>query len=253
MREAERMAAALPECWAHRVASCGGVVHEEDGLAVCLTGVPDDPFNPTLVRRLPSDPDAALEAAEAHYASTELSFGIDLEASLHRDVRAAVKQRGLRNVETRPGMALVPNDLRPPPAPVGIAFEAVDDASTLATVAETDAASFGGDVAAMRAFLPAAMLDDPAQRVFVARIDGQVVGTGESAFADGVLGIFGIATLPAFRRRGIGSALTAALILDRADEADLAVLQSSTLGLGAYGRLGFRSMSTWEVWVMPRP
>jgi ribosomal protein S18 acetylase RimI-like enzyme len=251
MGEVERMAAALPSCWASRVATCGGVVHEEDGLAVCLTGVPDDPFNPTLVRRLPSDPDAALEAAAAHYPTPGVSFGIDLEASLHGDVRAAARRRGLRNVASRPGMALVIDDLRRPAAPEGITIEAVTDASTLAKVAAADAVSFGGDAAVMRAFLPPVILGDRAQRVFAATADGAVVGTGESILADGVLGIFGIGTLPTYRRRGIGAALTATLIDDRAAEADLAVLQSSELGFGTYGRLGFRPMSTWEVWVTP--
>jgi ribosomal protein S18 acetylase RimI-like enzyme len=251
MGEVERMAAALPSCWACRVATCGGVVHDEDGLTVCLTGVPDDPCNPTLVRHLPSDPDAALEAAAAHYAPTGLSFGIDLEASLHREVRAAAKRRGLRNVESRPGMALAPDDLRRPAAPAGVTIEAVEDAITLAKVVETDAASFGSDAAVMRAFLPVSMLDDPAQRVFVAKADDQIVGTGESILADGVLALFGIATLPTHRRRGIGAALTTGLIDDRAGAADLVVLQSSEPGFGTYRSLGFHPMSTWEVWVTP--
>ena len=59
-----------------------------DGLVVCLTGVPLAPFNATLVERLPDDPDAAIDRAEAHYAGTGLTLGIDLEPSLHGPVRA---------------------------------------------------------------------------------------------------------------------------------------------------------------------
>ena len=55
--EMERVAAFIPRAWAHRVASCGGSVHESDGLVVCLTGVPLPPFNPTLVAHPPADPD----------------------------------------------------------------------------------------------------------------------------------------------------------------------------------------------------
>jgi ribosomal protein S18 acetylase RimI-like enzyme len=100
-----------------------------------------------------------------------------------------------------------------------------------------------------RRFLPDAVLEDPAQRVYAARIGGRLVGAGESTTVDHVIGVFGIATLPAFRRRGIGAALSAYLLEDRAGDADLAFLDASELGLGVYRRLGFEITSTWEVWV----
>ncbi len=226
-------------------------MHEVDGLVVCLTGVPDDPFNPTLVEHVPADPAAALVAAAERYRPTGLSLGVDLEPGMHPAVRLAAESAGLRMVETRPGMALPVAELRPSAAPPGVEIRRVDDATLLAAAAEADAASFDAEIALTRAFLPDALLHDAAQRVFVAIADGAVVGAGESALADGVLGVFGIATIPSFRRRGIAAALTSGLIADRADEADLAVLQSSRLGYGVYERLGFRTMSTWEVWVEP--
>jgi ribosomal protein S18 acetylase RimI-like enzyme len=245
------MAAALPIFWRARAASCGGVAHEVDGLVVCLTGVPDDPFNPTLVEHPPADPIAALAAAAARYRSTGLSLGVDLEPRMHPAVRQAAERAGLRMVESRPGMALRVSALRPAPAPPGVEICRVEDAKLLAAAAEADAAAFGAEVALTRAFLPDALLQDAAQRVFVAIVGGAVVGAGESGLADGVLGVFGIATIPSFRRHGIAGALTSRLITDRAGEADLAVLQSSRLGYGVYERLGFRAMSTWEVWVEP--
>jgi ribosomal protein S18 acetylase RimI-like enzyme len=251
--ELERMAAALPLFWRSRVSACDGIVHEVDGLAVCLTGVADEPFNPTLVERTPSDPAAALAAAAERYRPTGLSLGIDLEPTVHKDVRTAAERSGMRMIESRPGMALRIADLRSSPAPADVEIRWVEDVRLLAQVADADAAAFDADAGLTRAFLPDAVLDDSAQRVFAALIDGHVVGTGESALADGVLGVFGIATVPAFRRRGIAGALTSALIADRAEDADLAVLQSSRLGLGVYERLGFRRMSTWEVWVQPDP
>jgi ribosomal protein S18 acetylase RimI-like enzyme len=247
----ERMAAALPIFWRARAVSCGGIVHEVDGLVVCLTGVPDDPFNPTLVEHAPVDPAAALAAAAERYRPTGLSLGVDLEPRTHPAVRQAAERARLRMVETRPGMALPVAELQPSAAPTGVEIRRVEDAMLLAAAAEADAASFGAELELTRAFLPDALLQDAAQRVFVAIVDGAVVGAGESALADGVLGVFGIATLPSFRRRGIAAALTSRLIADRAGEADLAVLQSSQFGYGVYERLGFRTMSTWEVWVEP--
>jgi len=246
--ELARIASFMPAAWRHRVAACGGVVHEADGLAVCLTGVPLAPFNPTLIERLPTDPDAALEQAERHYADTGLSLGIDLEPSLHRSVRDAAQRVGLTMVESRPGMTLALTDVAPVLPPEGVEVFRVEDPAQLDQVVEVDAAAFGGDAATTRLFLPNAVLEDPAQRVYAARADGRLVSVGESTTLDGIIGVFGIATVPAFRRRGIGAAITALLLADRAGEADLAVLDASDLGFGVYERLGFRTTSTWEVW-----
>jgi GNAT superfamily N-acetyltransferase len=245
----ERMAAFMPAAWRRRVAACGGQVHDADGLAVCLTGVPLAPFNPTLIERLPADPDAAIERAEAHYDGTGLTLGIDLEPSLHDAVRSAANRRGLTMVESRPGMAVPLTDVPTVPVPEGVEVFRVEDPTLLDQVVEVDAAAFGGDAATTRLFLPDAVLEDPAQRVYAARVDGRLVSVGESTTLDGVIGVFGVATVPAYRRRGISAAVTALLIADRAGEADLAVLDASDLGFGVYERLGFRTTSTWEVWV----
>jgi ribosomal protein S18 acetylase RimI-like enzyme len=245
----ERVARFIPAAWARRVAACGGVVHDVDGLAVCLTGVPLAPFNPTVVNRVPAEPDAAIAEAETRYEGTGLSIGIDLETTLHAPVRAAAERAGLTMVESRPGMTLRPREAVRVQPPEGVELFRVLDPPLLDELVEVDAAAFGGDVAITRRFLPDAVLDDPAQRVYAARADGRLVAAGESTTVDGVIGVFGIATLPAYRRRGIGAALTTFLLEDRAAEVDIAFLDASELGLGVYRAIGFETTSTWEVWV----
>jgi len=246
----ERAAAFIPEAWARRVASCGGVVHDVDGLRVCLTGVPMPQFNPTLVATLPTDPPAALASAERAYDGTGLHMGIDLEVSLHAPVRAAAERAGLTMIEARPGMTMRIGEAVVVDPPASVEIVRVEDPAMLDRIAEVDAIAFGGEPA--RGFLPDAMLDDPAQRVYAARVDGEIVGSGECTVVDGVMGVFGIATLPDYRRRGIAAALTSRLIQDRADEIDLVCLDASDLGQRVYERLGFRADSTWEVWVRRR-
>ena len=67
----------------------------------------------------------------------------------------------------------------------------------------------------------------------------------------GAIGIFGVAVVPAARRRGIASALS--VIAARAFPADLAWLHTNDAqARSVYERLGFREVAQWEVWVRGR-
>ena len=115
-------------------------------------------------------------------------------------------------------------------------------------VAAVATAGFGGEVTVNRSFVADPVFDDSGARVYLAWLDGRPVATAETSLRDGVLGLFGVATVPGARRMGIAAAITAHAVHDRADEADLVFLQSSEMGHGVYTRLGFRDVSTWEVW-----
>jgi predicted GNAT family acetyltransferase len=234
------------------VASCGGTVHAIDGLAVCLTGVPAPWFNATVVEGPVRDPASALAAASAVYP-VALGFGIEIHPVVDAEIRRAAGAAGLRPIVTEPVMAVAPQQIVQTPMPSGVEIVRVHDHAMLDELARVDVEGFGGELAVTRRYLPDALLDDPAQRAYVAVLDGTPVAAGETNLGDGVLGVFGIATVPAARRRGIAAALTAHLIEDRAGEADLATLSASPVGRGVYERLGFRTIMRREVWGTPAP
>lgn len=240
------------DAWRRRTAVCGGEVHEVGGLVVCLTGVPAPWFNATLVADPDPDPDPgdAIDRAMALYPP-DLGFGMELLPDLHPQVRAVVEGRGWRTIDVAPVMTLDVASLRTPPMPDGLELIRVTDPVTLDRVAAIDAAAFGGDAGVTRRFLPDAIFHDPSQRVYAGLHDGEMVAAGETSMGDGVLGVFGVATVPEARGRGIGAALTAHMIADRAGEADAAMLEASELGRGVYERLGFRAIMTREVWGPP--
>ena len=252
MDQLDRIARFLPAAWRARVAVCGGEVHEVDGLVVCLTGVPLAAFNPTLVGGRVDDPASALAIAEALYPPG-IAFGIEVLPALHGEVRLAALASGLRLLDTEPVMTVSPDDLAAPAPPDGVTIERVTEAAVLDEVVRVDAAAFGGDPAVTRGFVPDAMLEDDAHRVYVGRLEGEIVAAAESGMGAGVLGVFGVATVPAARRRGIGAALTAHVVADRRGDVDLAVLEASAMGEGVYERLGFRTVMTREVWTRPAP
>jgi len=253
---AERIAEFLPKACRRRTVSIGGRELAADGISVFLSGIPFAPFNPTVVVEMPADPDAALAKARELHRASGVPFGIDLDADLHAPVRDAAARASLTVIESRPAMAIGAADVAVTAPLDGLRIETVVEPLGLDAVAAIDAVAFESPPEVVRRFLGDGVLDEPTQSVYLATLDGEPVGCGETTTLEGVIGVFGVATLPAARRRGIGAAITAHMVRDRAAEADLAVLDASDLGFGVYERLGFRSVATWEVWgeaTPPRP
>ena len=86
---------------------------------------------------------------------------------------------------------------------------------------------------------------------YVAHADGHCGAAGLSFVSDGVLGIFGTATLPAFRRRGMQGAIVARAINDARGRADLviATTEPGSISQRTFERLGFQVIYTRAILV----
>ena len=134
--------------------------------------------------------------------------------------------------------------------PTGGTISEVTTASDLAVFERATCRAFGapepvtaGDIHGT------AVLDDPAMRVLIGRDpdSGDEAAAGAMAYLDGgVLGLYGVGTVPAQRGRGWASALTlAGLALD--PEAP-ATLQPSAEAASMYRRLGFVDLGPYSHW-----
>ena len=91
-----------------------------------------------------------------------------------------------------------------------------------------------------------ASLDDPDMRYFIGRVSGQAVSASIGVISDGVAGIFGVATKPAYRRRGYGTAMTWAAVGSAPTLP--AVLGPSDIGEPVYRKMGFRDFHQFRAW-----
>ncbi len=105
-----------------------------------------------------------------------------------------------------------------------------------------------------RDFMPPEILDDADLALFVGRVDGRPVANAAARVDEGVVVVFAVGTDPAYRRRGIGAAITgAALDWGREKGADLAFLTSSDMAQSMYEAMGFRTVDTWTFYLRPWP
>lgn len=229
---------AMGDLWVMMGSRSGGRAARADGMAWMATGLPYAPCNQAII----NDTEAAEEAIAAvlrFYDEPPLPFMLQVwEGS---PAVEAAKNAGLVRAFRSPLMTLSDADAQSP-APLSISIRRAD-AADLASAVSVACGSFQMEREAMEVFLSDWMLSDPQVGLFVAAHGEQIVGTAIGVWTGDVVGVFNVATLPAFRRRGIGEALTTACIRFGADNgARGAFLQASAMGRPVYERMGFREV-----------
>jgi ribosomal protein S18 acetylase RimI-like enzyme len=249
----ERIALGFAEAERQRRTNVAGAeVLEIDGLLLAFANVPDPPVNSTLVITEPSDPPAALAAAEAAFHERDRAFGMDVAVGRHPSVDRAVRSAGFSLLFSWPAMAVHVEDLPERSLPEGVRVEPVSDASGTSAVARVErslldpAEIASGSEIADHFYGPASNGGEGA-RTFVAWEGDEPVGIASAHFREGAVGILGVGVIPRARRRGIASALS--VIAARAFHADIAWLHAAEGAQSLYTRLGFREVAEWEVWV----
>ncbi|MFL5736041.1 MAG: GNAT family N-acetyltransferase [Actinomycetota bacterium] len=248
---ADRIALSLARAWETNARACGGTVERIDGLLVALTEVADPQLNVAVVERAPDDPAAALATATEVFSDHGFRIGLDLPRARHPDVeRAAADLRMIVGV-SRPAMSAMVAELTPPVPPPGVEISRLDAEDDLRDMWQIQSTAFGMRPDVARAYLSAELLRTPGVTCLIAGLDGRPVASALAMEIDGSVGLFGVATLPDARGRGIGTAITAAAVDRVRDRCDLAWLQASEDGGRVYRRMGFSTVGDWDVWLRP--
>ena len=187
---------------------------------------PDGPERAVLNNAVPERAEA-IDAMEAAYAEA----GVERFAAwVHEGdsvLRAAIERRGYTVVEATRAMATELAGVAPPRA-------------------EIEVTRAGWSEYLRVADLPAGLLagvDPSAFRVVVGRLDGEAVAAGISHDHRGDCGIYNVVTREHARRRGIGTAVTAALVREARERGcDTASLQSTPIAERVYAAVGFRDL-----------
>jgi ribosomal protein S18 acetylase RimI-like enzyme len=84
---------------------------------------------------------------------------------------------------------------------------------------------------------------------YVGYVNGEPVSTTAIIHSDGVLGVYNVATLPAYQRHGYGEALMRQALADAQQRhfTKRVVLQSTPVGLTLYQRMGFQTVTKVSV------
>lgn len=196
-----------------------------------------------------ADTDAAAAELEDAFAEVEemgLPFGVTVRAGRTPAVEEAARRLGFTSSVRIPGMAATPGQLRVPESELQVV--AVETADGLAQALAVAAMGFGAppELLASIYMLEVSQLDGI--EYYLGRVDAYNVSTAVGYTIDGTVGIFNVATPEEYRGHGYGATLTAhAARQGFKAGADLAWLQSSSMGESVYLRLGFREVETYTL------
>jgi ribosomal protein S18 acetylase RimI-like enzyme len=233
----------------------GASIEVGDGRGVC--GQPGSPMNKVLGLGLGATvTDEDLDALELFYDERDCPIQIELCPLVSTDLVAKLHTRGyvLKGFENELACAM-PQSV---PATNGLQVDVLtgdsdEDAYLRATVegfAVPDTLPHLPDGPApdvidtigraMRQFI------HPEIVRYLVRIDGEPAGAAASIITGGVLGIFGTGTRPAYRRRGVQSAVVAKALESAIGHADLAIAttEPGSISQRTFERFGFQVLYT---------
>jgi ribosomal protein S18 acetylase RimI-like enzyme len=223
-------------------------IHQDPELTWFLIGVRAPGFNRVVRAQFKADDlSARIEAALAPFKGHGLPMTWHTgPATRPAHLGQHLAANGLIYVAEEPGMAAyLPALVDDRPPPPGLRIELVQDPAAAKTWCLTAARGFefSQEVGETMAGIEADLVLDwlPTRRLYLGLLDGEPVATTLLFLGAGVAGLYGIATIPEVRRRGIGRAMTVAPLLEaRAEGYQIGVLHASPMGEEFYRRLGFR-------------
>ena len=208
-----------------------------------LTGEPH-PFGNFVVLSPPASLDTTREAVDpltARNVPAAVIFpGIDVPA----DVLAYLTGQGFAPHGAMPAMGVDIASLTPTALPAGYELVRVGDGADGEEWVRQFAVGYELPLGVAQCFSPVALHADTSAeseiQFFAIRRNGVIVVTSLCYLADGLAGIYCVATIPEERRRGLGAHATAEpLRLASRLGYRVGVLQSSEAGHGVYRKLGF--------------
>jgi GNAT superfamily N-acetyltransferase len=235
----------------------GGAIERIGGLTAVRGGMPGPGFNWVFGLTRPTSVAKVTEGIKRLFLRTRTEFQFLTLPETSEELDPVIQAMGLTETEVVPGMVLdpIPGFRHRPPKALKIRRATRPKEAT--DHLRTGAMGFGVAPDFFDAWKPAILAGASgpwAQGVsYTGYVGGKPAATSVRIRTGGVAGIYFVSTLPEFRRRGFGEAMTWRAISDgRAAGCKLSYLQASKMGRPIYERMGFRVIEEYTEWRKPR-
>jgi GNAT superfamily N-acetyltransferase len=236
--------------WADSVP--GGDVSQIGNLLLAVTSAPQEWWNIAFVMRPLESAERSLRAVTAAFDARKQPFIIRIREGLDPAAETAAEALGFEYTDTMPGMVFTPITSAPAP-PEGLRIRQVADEAGRLDFARIASEGFEMEFEEVSRLMPSDLMQHERWESYVGYDAGQPACCSAVAITDGTAGITFVATLEPFRRRGYGEAITWHAVQRGVERGcTAAALQASRLGYPIYERMGFRHITGYKTYVLPR-
>ncbi len=223
-----------------------------DGVPFFRQELPGPGFNWAAVIGTPATVDQVRRFGDTYFAGRDGGWGVLVEADAGHPIEAEIRNRGWAVAEEEPAFVMPALPAAAESLP-DLEVRQAKDAAGLRTFTETAGAAFGTPADLLEKMLPPeASAVDPDIAYFVGYCDSRPVATAMMYRVGPTACIAGVAVLPEYRRRGFGSAVTAAAIAaGAAVGCTSAALRAGPMAIGLYRRMGFLPASVHKTYTVP--
>jgi len=236
-----------------------GKVEQIGGLTAVRSGMPGPSFNVVFGLNHPKSMAQVKEGIKRLFLRTNTEFQIVTLPETLDELEPLILEMNLTEREDFPGMVLDPIPEASPSPTKGFEIRQVRGSEEIADLLRTGASGFGTppnyfDVW-KAGILSGASVPWSQGANYLGYVGVKPAATSIRIRTGDIAGIYFVSTLPEFRRRGYGEAMTRRAIADgRTTGCTLGYLQASKMGRPIYERMGFRVMEEYSEWkAKPRP
>ena len=231
----------------------GGVAERIGGLTAVRSGMPGPDFNVVFGLDHPKSIAQVREGIKRLFLHSSTEFKIVTLPETLDELDPIVQEIGLTEREVIPGMVLDPIPNARPRPPRALKIRRVRSPKEVDDHLQTGAVGFGAPQDYFDVWKPGILAgaSGPWSRgsSYIGYAGGKPASTSLMIRTGDVAGIYFVSTLPEFRRRGFGEAMTWRAVADgRAAGCKLSCLQASKMGRPIYERLGFRVVEEYSEW-----
>jgi ribosomal protein S18 acetylase RimI-like enzyme len=222
--------------------ACGGEILDEGGILAVATGVPVAMLNIAFVRQPLASPRDALTAAVAFFDRQRLPFVVRVRMDTRQP--EAAEARDALGDTVRYGAVPIPD---PPSASADLNIVNVRDDKMLSQFQGVLAEGFGMPLEIAERLIVSDLSRQDGVELYLGQADGRAVAASTLVLTGSTAGIYNVATVNDFRRRGIGEAMTWHCVSRGLESGcSVAVLQASSMGRPVYERMGFRTVAPYR-------
>jgi N-acetylglutamate synthase len=231
----------------------GGTTEQIGGLTAVRSGMPGSSFNVLFALNRPTSSAQLTGGIKRLFLRTNTEFQIVTLPETFDELEPIIQEVNLTEREVFPGMVLNPIPRYAPSKNDELEIRRVSASEEVADFLRTGAAGFGTPPNYFdiwkAGILAGASVPWSRGANYLGYVGGKPVATSIRIRTGDVAGIYFVSTIPEFRRRGFGEAMTRRAIADGLSTGcTIAYLQASKMGHPIYERMGFRVIEEYSEW-----